>query len=257
MANQAPHYSFSRMSLVNNCAYAYYLEKIEPVERGGEPELVESAFAQNGDLVHKLLCEWADGKLPKEALAFEYETRYPEEVTIKWPKIFGNDLGASTYRKTLEYFENFDGFPDWTIISAEQMFETDIEGRKFIGFIDMIAQNKEDGSLIIIDHKSKSLSSFKKSQKEMYRQQYLYSKYFYEKYGKYPDLLGFNLFKDNTFVTKPFNMEEYEEALSWAEEQINKIENNDFIDWLETKEKSDFFCQHLCSVRHVCPMGNG
>lgn len=184
----------------------------------------------------------------------EYEMRYPEHVTCRWPKIFGNDIGASTYKKILEYFRNFDGFPEYRILATELAFDTYIEGRKFVGFIDMVAEHKETGEMIIIDHKSKSMSSFKKTQDEMYRQQYLYSKFIHEKYGKYPDLLGFNLFKDGSFVTRKFTMEGYEEALNWAVTQIEKIENNDFLDWLETKEKPDFFCEHLCSVRFSCPI---
>ena len=94
----------------------------------------------------------------------------------------------------------------------------------------------------------------------MYRQQYLYSKYVFEKYGKYPDRLMFNLFKENgAKMERRFSEKDYLATLGWAGEQMQKMEEYDFVDWLVTKDvkegKPDFFCTELCSCRKICPNG--
>lgn len=244
------HYSFSRLSSVDECPYSVYLKEVEKIEEE------ENAFAQNGKLVHEILESWAKGELPKELMSLEYETRYGDEVTKAWPKVFGNDVGKSTFRKVSEYFETFDEFPGYKIVSTEKYFETDIEGRKFVGVIDLILEDENTGAIVILDHKSKSLSAFRKAEKAMYRQPLLYSKYIYETYGKWPDEIAFNLFKENgKIMKKPFSKEDYDEAMNWAIEQIKKIEEYDVIDWFETKENPDMFCNQICSYRFTCPVG--
>lgn len=246
------HYSFSRLNQVSECPYAMYLEKIEGVEQE------QNAFSQNGQLVHNILDTWAKGNLDGSLLGFEYEERYPNEVTARWPKMFGNDLGKSTYTKILDYFNNFPGFDGYEIIDSEHKFETDIDGRTFVGIIDMILRDKETGEYAILDHKSKSISAFRKAQDHMYLQPLLYSKHFYEQYGFFPKKLMFNLFKEGgRIMSRDFNIDDYNAALDWAREQIRKIETYDIVDWFETKPSSDIFCQHICSYRFQCPNGYG
>ena len=159
------------------------------------------------------------------------------------------------YNLGIEYFENFDEFAGFTIIETEEKFETEIDGRPFIGIIDMIVRDDVTDELIIVDHKSKSLSSFRKSEDEMYRQQLLYAKYVHEKYGQWPDRLMFNLFKEGGMkMERPFRMEDYQAAMTWAGQQILKIEEFDILEWLECKQP-DFFCNEICSVRKHCPNG--
>ena len=88
----------------------------------------------------------------------------------------------------------------------------------------------------------------------MYRQQYLYSKPYYEHFGEYPKYLMFNLFQEDMQVMKEFNLNEYHDALHWAEGVIEKIESCGILDFLETKKK-DMFCTSLCNVRNSCDNG--
>lgn len=240
------HYSFSSLSLFDTCPYAFYLEKIEGVD------VADNAFAQHGSLCHKLLEEWSKGLLKKEDLPEEFENRFRAHVTASFPAFMsGGNHKAVVFEKGKKYFEQFDQFAGYKIISAEQEFETDIADRKFVGFIDLIMQDA-NGNAIICDHKSKSLSTFKKIEKEMYRQQYLYSKPYYEHFGEYPKYLMFNLFQENLQVMKEFKKEDYEEALKWAEDTIHKIESSGILDFLITKEKKDMYCKSICSVRNHC-----
>lgn len=251
------HYSFSQLTSFDECPYAYYLQRIQGKEHPELVVLAENAFAQQGSLIHSLLDGWAKGEIAIDDLASEYQRRYPQEVTQSWPSMLSRKGYASkTYNQGLNYFENFQGFPGYTVISAEQEMETQIAGRRFVGYIDMILTDDKTGQLIILDHKSKSLKAFKSAQNEMYRQQYLYAKYVHQKYDVWPDKLAFNLFKQGgKIMMRDFDMKEYERTIKWAEEAIERIESFDYFDWMQTKEQSDFFCWQICSVRNMCQHG--
>ena len=243
-------YSYSQLEQMDSCPYGYYMQRIEHVDE------TDNAFAQQGSLIHELIDEWAKGELPANQLVTAYRLRYPDEVTAAWPIFLASKGYADkTYQQGLDYFTNFDEFQGYKIIGTEQKFVMELLGRPFQGIIDMILE-ESDGKLILLDHKSKSLSSFRKNQDTMYRQLYIYAKYIYDQYHKWPDKLVFNLFKEGgKKMERLFNEEEYKQTLDWAEKTMNKIESFDEIDFLETR-KSDFYCWELCSVRDNCPNGN-
>lgn len=245
-------YSYSQLQSVSECPYGFYLQKIEKADG-----LVQNAFASQGTLIHDILDEWAKGILTIDQMPQEYERRYPLEVTQSWPRVLAvKGYAQKAFDLGYAYLKNFDGFPGYRIVDAEQKFETDIFGRPFVGIIDMLLEDEETGDLIVLDHKSKSLTAFKKAEDEMYKQQYLYAKHVFEKYDKWPKRLMFNLFKEGGLKKeRPFKQDEYEETLKWALAQIEKIEQFDMIDWLNMKQPADFFCQELCSCRAICPNG--
>ena len=111
--------------------------------------------------------------------------------------------------------------------------------------------------LIVLDHKSKSMKEFKKTENEMYKQQLLYSKYIHDEYGRWPDRLMFNLFKEpnNCRMSRSFTKEDFADAYTWATDVIERIEKYELMDFFETK-KSDFFCTEICSCRKICPNGH-
>ena len=256
MLGESHVYSFSQLQSFSECPYAFYLQKIER-----NPDMVNNAFASQGTLIHDLLDKWAKGELTAEQLPDEYEKRYPLEVVESWPRMLAaKGYAEKAFRIGLEYFKNFDQFKGYKILATEQRFRITVGGRPFVGVMDMLLEDEETGELIVLDHKSKSLAAFKKSEDDMYKQQYLYSKYVFEEYGKYPDKLMFNLFKENGEKKwRPFDEAAYKETLQWATDQMNKMESYDFVDWLTTKTleegKADFFCTELCSCRKICPNG--
>lgn len=244
-------YSYSQLSSFDECPYGFYLSKIERAEQQS------NGFAELGTLIHDLLDQWAKGEVAIEDLPKEYERRYPDEVVTRFPRMLAaKGYAEKAFRQGLEYFENFDGFEGYTIIAAEERFKTEINGRPFVGVVDMIVRDNTTDELIVLDHKSKSKTAFKQAEKEMYRQQLLYSKYVYEQYGCWPDRLMFNLFKEGGIKPeKPFDKNEYDEALAWATEKIERMEEYDILDWLSSKPEGDFFCHEICSVRQHCPHG--
>lgn len=241
-------YSYSQLSSFAECPYGFFLERIDKVPKKN------NAFAEQGSLIHDLIDQWAKGRISAELLPQEYERRYPDEVVTSWPRMLASKgYAEKTFLQGLEYFKNFDRFDGYEIIDTEEKFTTKIGGRPFTGIIDMILRDRKTGELIILDHKSKSLSAFRKEEKTIYRQQYMYAQYINEKYDVWPDRLMFNLFKEGGVKKdKPFDKAEFDQTIKWAIDIMEKIETFDVMDWLESKETSDFFCQELCSVRDSC-----
>lgn len=252
-------YSYSQLSSFSECPYAFYLQRIE-----GLNEQASNGFAERGSLIHDLLDQWAKGKLKKEDMITEYINRYPSEVVTAWPRMLASKgYAQKAYDSGIEFLENFDEFSGFEIVSSEEEFNIDLpmtngETRPFIGFIDLILRSETSGNLIVCDHKSKSMTAFKKAEDEMYKQQLLYSIHVKKKYGKYPDALMFHLFnEEGKKVQRAFTEQDLNDTLSWATEQIQKIEGFTMLDWLECKEKPDFYCTQLCSARRECPQGIG
>lgn len=244
-------FSYSQLSSFDECPYSYYLQKIESVE-----DTKDNAFAQQGTLVHNLIDEWAKGEILPGELPEEFARRYPEYVTLGFPKqLQKHNYHEKSYQACYKYFQEFDEFKGYKILESEYKFETLIGNDKLAGIIDMVLEDEKTKELIVLDHKSKSLKAFKKAERDMYRQLYLYSKAVFEKYGRYPSQLIFNLFKeDGMRMVSSFNKDEYEQVLIWAETCIHKIKDYSIIEWLEVK-KQDMFCTDICSVRNHCMNG--
>lgn len=258
-------YSFSQLSSFSECPFSYYLSHIEEPR----PEEAPNAWAEQGTLIHDLLDKWAKGELKKEDLAPEYSRRYGEEVVTAFPRMLASKgYAEKTYQQGLEYFENFQGFPGYEVVAAEEKYEmpirlTDGTERPFIAFIDLVLREEKTNGLVVVDHKSKSLATFKKEREKMYRQQYTYDFFVHEKYGEWPVANWFNLFKELGYIDeRPFQQDEYEATMQWATDSIHQIEERDLLDWLECKKlpksgKPDLFCQSICGWHNICPQALG
>ena len=244
-------YSYTQLTTYDTCHWNYFLKYIE------EPEIEEAgnAFSEYGSLIHELIDLWARGEIAMTDLKDEYIARYADAVVHSFPRMM-RGISEKMYDAGIDYFENFDGFPGFDIVGTETKYETEIAGKKFTGIVDMLLRDKFTGQLTILDHKSKSLATFKKEEKTIYRQQYLYSKFIYENYGEWPAVLAFNLFREGGVIKeKPFDAAEYEKVLDWAARIINEIEENDPIGMLQMKEKPDLFCNEICGMRTNCAFG--
>lgn len=253
-------YSYSQLSAFDECPFSFYLERIE---KGNEK--LSNAFAERGSLIHDILDKWAKNELTKPQMLEEYESRYGTEVVTQFPRMLAaKGYTEKAYKIGQDYFKNFDEFEGYEIVASEEKFKIDLEladgtTRPFIGIIDMVLRKVDDlnGGLIICDHKSKSWSSFKKAEKSMYRQPLIYAAYVKQKYGEYPKTIMFNLFNEmGDKASKPFTIEDYNEAINWATDCIHQIEEYDLLDWLTSKTEPDFFCESLCASRGSCSIGN-
>ena len=184
-------------------------------------------------------------------LADAYEAEYDEAVKHYFPP-FPKGMAGQYYDEGLQYFRSFDGFGgDKEILSVEDKFELEIRGNRFVGIADLVLQDKKTGDIIVIDHKSKSMKSMKKAQYENTRQLYTYAAYVKERFGEFPTLLQFNMFRYGVNINEPFAMERYEETMDWIERTIAQIKAEK--EWKVSS--SGYFCRFICSTRLHCPVG--
>ena len=243
------HVSFSQLTTAEECPYAWWLQKVAAVQP------IENGFAQAGTLAHSILAGWAKGDIPKKDMPLLWIDRFTKEVTAEFPRyLAAKGYAAKLFDSVLRYFEAFDGFPSFDVVGAEKEFVSSIAGEKLVGIIDLILRDKDTGGLMIVDHKSASLSSFRKGRDQMYRQLLLYAKYCADMLGTFPEKLAFNLFKEGLLDTRVFSAEDYMAARIWAEAVISEMKRKDLDDWFETRPEF-FRCTNLCSCRNECCYG--
>lgn len=134
----------------------------------------------------------------------------------------------------------------------ETKFKIPITDFDLTGFID-ISFVDELGRAILRDYKSSKTIS-KADLPHKVRQPYLYSLYFKQAYGRYPDALQFYTFRNpkQRIVEIPFKEEEMENAVQWAIDTVAQIRQ----EWAFEKQPDDWFCHQLCGQRERCLCGH-
>ncbi len=234
-------YSFSKLSTFNNCVlefiYTYILKE----------EQISNCYASYGTFVHKLLQQYALGELEIYELLDRFVEWYDENVPEPFPTLRnGKYAGDAYYEDGVRYFTNFEGFGDYKVIAVEDKFEIQIEDFCFSGIIDLLLSDDE-GNLIINDHKSKSEFKDEDEERKYRRQLYLYAHYVKEKYGKFPSMLRFNMFRKQIEREYKFNIDDYNEALRWSIDTVKKIRQL-------YAAYSYFGCNQICGHREECAM---
>ena len=247
-------WSYSRINSFETCKYAWFLTYIK------ELPSINNFFSDYGLFIHSILEKYLKKELSIFELVDYYENNYKKNVKCKAPP-YPKGMAERYYEDGLAYLENFEGFGELEIISVEsKMRFTTEEGYEFGGYIDLIAKDT-DGEYIVIDHKSSNI--FKKKTTKKYgeeividttklkgykKQMYLYATDVKDKFGKFPKELRLNLFRMNKEHIIPFDEQEYNETIAWANECINSIlSEKDFKEHI-----SEYFCRQLCGVRKSC-----
>lgn len=248
-------YSFSKLSSFHTCNLQYHNNYISKENL----QQTSNSFADYGTAAHEILEQYFNGSLATFELSTKYEEAFEQirenggvSMLVSGKNGFSNiDLTESYYESGLDYFENFDGFPELEPIGVEERFDLLLEhkGKKFIlnGFIDLVA--KKDGDLIIIDHKSKSKFKSIKEKNEYLRQLALYSLFASHKYKQPVKEVWFNQFRIGTITKFDLTDSIIEEALDWAVDTIERIEEEN---WWLPNTSSEFFCNNLCNFRFYC-----
>lgn len=236
-------WSFSSVNNYCTCPHGFKLSYIDK-----KPKL-NNAFSEFGGFVHSLLELYFKGEAEFFELSQMYESKYELNVLHKFPSFKFCDLAEKYYQDGINYFNTFEGLDDnLQVIGVEQKVNLTINGRPFVGYIDLILQDKMDGKYIIVDHKSKSKFKCKKEKEHYLLQLYLYSVYIKDTYGEYPKDLRFNMFRAGTIEIEQFDIKKLKKALNWFDFMIDLI----YSDTEFTKIKDAFFCDYLCSVRDTC-----
>ena len=246
-------WSFSRLSSFYNCKKEWQEQYINS-NRGAN-----SCFGQFGSYCHQILEKFAKGELKANELADYYKDNYTDNVNLPFPPNSFVDLEQKYYDIGLEYFEKFNiDLSPYEILGVEKKVEFEIDGKEFIGFIDLLLRDKQTGEITILDHKSATIKILKsgkisKSDQEHFedfkRQLYLYSIPIIQEYGSVSKL-KWNMFRQGNYIEIPWKQEEYDATIQWAKDTLKMIEN-------ETEFRADpdeFYCRNLCSLKNeYCP----
>lgn len=274
-------WSFSSVNSYNTCPQAFKLGYLDALPRVG------NAFSDWGTWMHSIMERYFKGELEFFELSQVYVNGYEDNITCEFPPNKFCDLGERYYEAGKAYLDAFNGmFEDYTVLGVEQKVRLSIDGRPFVGVIDLLVQ-APDG-IWVCDHKSKSRFKSRRECAEYARQLYLYAIYVHEKYGEWPTKLVFHMVRSGgELVEIPFNQNDCDDAKRWFLETIDRIyEDDEFVSTpnrirrelselkssrlgkkigfeeyrkqkkkLETELKgTSFFCHCLCGSRDVCPL---
>ena len=247
-------WSYSRVSCYSHCPYSFYLKYI--VEDDEQYLAEGNYYAEVGQYVHSILEKIFNNELSVDD-ASEYFVEHFDENVFYETKQSAMD---KTYEACADYFAtvNFDWLKDFEILGVEKEIKVEIDGYKFIGYIDLLLREKKTNDIYIIDHKS-STYPFKKDGKtvlkkaeedfEKYKKQmYLYCKGVFDEFGEYPKWIVWNHFKHQKIAKIPFLKIEYDNSLNWFKDIIHKIE----VDEEYEGNFEFFYCTTMCDFRNSC-----
>jgi len=255
-------WSHSRLTSYFNCKYAFYLNYIEDPRRKKDPNF----YAENGKLVHEVLSiifkhiqlgTYKESTMD-DALYFfvnnydEYVKHKTKESTVK-----------NTFEACSDYFAEveFNWLDGYEIVGVERELHHEIEGYKYIVYIDLLLRNKETGKFVIVDHKSAAYP-FKKdgtvlknhidSFESYKRQMYLYADSVIKEYEVPRDSISelwWNHFKVGGRLAKiNFSDKEFCDTQSWFLDTIDSIKHESEF----APNYNYFMCTNLCDFRNTC-----
>lgn len=251
-------WSFSRLSCFEQCPYEFYLQYIVKDDELYPKE--NNYYAEVGSVVHEVLADVFEGKVCIDDSPKVFMERYERDVVSEAKK----STMEKKYEQCAMYFSevDFNWMKDYEIVGVELNTELEIEGYKFVGFIDLLIRDKTTGEFAVIDHKSSAYflkrdGSVKKSSAHDFnkykKQMYLYCHAVHELFGVYPKWISWNHFLDGgRFTTIPFVFEEYQNTIRWMIDSIHRIE----IEKEFNPNPEYFYCKYLCSFRTSCEYRN-
>lgn len=239
-------WSFSRLSLYNECPYYWYLKYIKNTKEA------EKFYASYGSFMHKLIELFYKKEISKDEMLLRFYTNFSTDVKGFRPS---EKIVQKYIEQGAKYLKEFSPLP-FHVKEVEKKVEFNIDGVPFIGFIDYLGEN-DNGELVIVDNKSRDLKHRSKKttptlkDKEldkMLTQLYIYSAAIYQEFGVFPVELCFNCFRTNTLIREPFNLQTYYNTIELVKKEIAKISSDsDFL-----PNQNFFFCKYICGVSEDC-----
>lgn len=233
-------WSFSRLNgFGTGCKYCWF-ENYANKRR----DSTQNAFAEYGLMMHEIL----EGLDKEELMLWDAVSEFEKgfEDVSQFPANKWVNLRDRYFEQGIDYLSNYEVDERYEVVSVEENVKAEIKGYKFTGYIDKILRDKEDGKLIVLDHKSKSKFKSKREQKEYARQLYLYAYAVKQIYGEYPKSLVFNMFRVGDIVEIDFKIEDMNESIDWMLGVIEDIKQ--CSEFPVTDDK--FFGGELCNFRH-------
>lgn len=238
-------WSYSRIKAYEDCRYRFFLKYIEGCSDK------DQFYASYGSFMHKLLERFYLGLLTKDEMLNEFLMCFSDEVKGQRPS---EKIISSYISDGISYLKSFEPLP-YKTLAVEEKIELDIDGIPFVAILDYVGE--KDGKLYIVDNKSRKLkprSGRKKPTQsdneldDMLRQLYIYSAAVKQKFGRLPDYLCFNCFRNGNLIVEKFDESKYEEAIEWVKETVRKIEDTDNF----YPHREFFSCKYICGVCDEC-----
>ena len=239
-------WSHSRLKCYAGCPYQFYLKYLENLDEA------PTFFAEYGSLIHDILARYYQGRIVPEEAQNEFMISFVTDIESSAPSA---DIHNAFFKSGV-VATGSPSLIDGNILGIEQRFEYDVCGRPFIGFVDMVYEDR-DGALVILDHKSRSLKPRSTRKKptltdieldDYLKQLYLYSIPIRERYGRYPDFLEFNCYRTGTRIKERFYEANLDATKQWAVDTIETIRHD--TRWAPSLEY--FKCRNLCGFYNQC-----
>ena len=241
-------WSHSRINSFDNCPYEFYLHYLLDNDSIYPPD--NNYYAEVGSFVHLILEKIFKKEIGIDEACQFFVDEYDNYITYEVkPSIMDK-----TFDKVITFFSesDFTWIDDYEILGVEQKIEFKI------GSIDLLLRDKQDGKMVIVDHKSMSnpfgkKGKIKKNSEHNFltyiKQAYLYAYGVYQLYNEYPKEFMWYLFKDEgKRPTIKFELSNCENTIQNILSSIHKIEQErDFEPNLNY-----FYCNNLCNYRNCC-----
>jgi len=239
-------WSYSRIACFRNCPYQFFRKYI--LREKEAPRF----YSSYGSFMHRLLEQYHKGELTGEEAQIKFLFGFQKEVRGARPK---PETVQNYIHQGAAYLHRLEPLPFQTV-AVEKEIHFSLGEFPFVGIVDYIGR-RENGGLVIVDHKSRALSprsvrerptAADRALDEILRQLYLYAAAVEQEYGALPDTLCLNCFRNMVFIEEPFRESAYREALDWALQSIQMIlEASDF------GPLTDYFrCGSLCGLNDDC-----
>ena len=243
-------WSFSRIESFEQCPYGWLSKYIYGEEQR------RLFFSDFGSFIHDILRRLFAGELDADELGDAYLMEFSEKVSGYAPS---RQIVSGRFQDGYSYLRSpistYHELKSRNVLAVEQSFVLNISDIPFTGVIDLVTS--DHGDIVVTDHKStviKPPSGRKKptlydiDREKRARQLYLYALAVKEAYGQWPARLEFNCFRVPEIISIPFNEKAKDEAVAWALDSVQNIQNCD-----EFSPKVDYFyCKNLCDLKE-CP----
>lgn len=239
-------WSYSRLSQYNQCPYGFFLKYLKEVD------VDATFFASYGSMMHELFAKYLNHECEKGQCPAMYIQWFMEKVAPQ--KAPSAKVYTSYFNDGLNCARNLQLDREHAI-AVESRFGFRYADARCIGIADLLQE--EDGKLILTDHKARALKQRSKRAKptlndqeidKFMRQLYMYSKAVHNRFGRFPDELRINCYRNGVLIKEPFRKEKYEEAECRFADGLERVRNEEewapHYDW--------FWCNHLCDVRSSC-----
>ena len=257
-------YSYSRLTCYEQCPYQYFLRYI----LGEDTE--SNIYTLAGTTAHNVIEDLQLRKINNDEAVRKFKDEMELHSILGFE--FTSEKTETNFNDSVIHFiENFKPFENK--VEVEKYFEADFNGKKVVGYIDLLVHN-DDGTISIIDLKTSSKYS-KKAIEEHSNQLLIYAIAMQQqgytvrdvswnmlKYAMIEGKRGQKMVQRNELLTDefedayvyyPLTQDNIDRCKEWVTHTINEIESKDslFDEW--ERKSNQFYCCNLCSFKDKCP----